>query len=711
MLKRVRQNEQKDCGAAAFATLANLCGRKMSLAEARDLTRSNSTGATLQGLIEAGSKIGLTAEGLEGSIGELRDGIRSKEINLPFIALVVLETGLSHFLVVEEWSDTKIKVFDPAQGVKKISVGYFEKIWGGYIVIFHKTELFSPGQTTSISYYGTLFFKEKSRLLLVLLFSVVIALFSFLGSFSYQRIIDSFILNSESAIHEEHAHTSIFEEAFHEILYNFQYLILAVVILYLFQAILSIVRAFFIANVSKRMNDDLFEAFFKKILFMKATNLRARDSGELITRYNITTQVQQVLTRLVLSIFLEIFVAITGGAILYIINKQLFLVTTGILLGYTAVSIIFIKPLNKINNELIEKNARTLNVLNETFTGFETIKLFQRESFFLGKFLKQAKSFTHTGKYSVILQNSQASFILLLESLGTILVLWQGSTLVVADKLSLGALIAFISLITFYTSPVRNIIEYQREIQNVLVMMRKLSDVMDDVSEENEEENEVLNDTLKKEWRSIEFKNIYFSYAADNYIINNLSVRFKAGMSYALVGKSGSGKTTFMHLLSSLYSPDKGTILLNDEEIHENKKNYRKQIAYASNDPFLMFGTIRENLTLGMEVNDESYLTEVLEAVGVTEMTNSFANGLDTVVLENGENLSSGQKQRIAIARALLKKPKILLLDEAFSNLDTNSKLGILKFIESKLKSCIRIYVSHDDLVSSKVDEIIRFGS
>ncbi len=86
MLKRVRQNEQKDCGAAAFATLANLCGRKMSLAEARDLTRSNSTGATLQGLIEAGSKIGLTAEGLEGSIGELRDGIRSKEINLPFIA-------------------------------------------------------------------------------------------------------------------------------------------------------------------------------------------------------------------------------------------------------------------------------------------------------------------------------------------------------------------------------------------------------------------------------------------------------------------------------------------------------------------------------------------------------------------------------------------------------------------------------------------------
>ncbi|MGX7173820.1 ATP-binding cassette domain-containing protein [Enterococcus ratti] len=410
-----------------------------------------------------------------------------------------------------------------------------------------------------------------------------------------------------------------------------------------------------------------------------------------------------------MSIFLEIFVAITGGVILFIISKKLFFVTTGILLGYVVISLIFIKPLNKTNNELIEKNAQTLNVLNETFNGFEAIKLFQIEKIFKEKFMRQAKSFTNTGKYSVILQNIQVSLIILLESLGIILVLWQGSTLVVAEQLSLGSLIAFISLITYYTSPVRNIIDFQREIQNVIVMIRKLSDVMDDVSEKDAE----YSVDYEKDLKSIEFKNIYFSYASDVYIIKNLSLRFEAGSSYALIGESGSGKSTFMHIISSLYRPDKGTILLNDELLQENAKNYRKYISYASNNPFLMFGTIRENLNLGTEnLNvDGIYFSEVLEKLGINEMVKDFPNGIDSIVLENGENLSTGQKQRISIARALLKQPKVLLLDEAFSNLDTKSKIEILQFIENKLKSSVRIYVSHDELITSKTDQVFNLAN
>lgn len=383
--------------------------------------------------------------------------------------------------------------------------------------------------------------------------------------------------------------------------------------------------------------------------------------------------------------------------------------TTGILLGYVVISLIFIKPLNKTNNELIEKNAQTLNVLNETFNGFEAIKLFQIEKIFKEKFMRQAKSFTNTGKYSVILQNIQVSLIILLESLGIILVLWQGSTLVVAEQLSLGSLIAFISLITYYTSPVRNIIDFQREIQNVIVMIRKLSDVMDDVSEKDAE----YSVDYEKDLKSIEFKNIYFSYASDVYIIKNLSLRFEAGSSYALIGESGSGKSTFMHIISSLYRPDKGTILLNDELLQENAKNYRKYISYASNNPFLMFGTIRENLNLGTEnLNvDGIYFSEVLEKLGINEMVKDFPNGIDSIVLENGENLSTGQKQRISIARALLKQPKVLLLDEAFSNLDTKSKIEILQFIENKLKSSVRIYVSHDELITSKTDQVFNLAN
>ncbi|OJG83130.1 hypothetical protein RV14_GL001825 [Enterococcus ratti] len=266
----------------------------MTLAEARDLTRSNSTGTTLQGLIDAGNKIGLTAQGLEGNLEELHKAIDNKEIKTPFISLVVLDTGFSHFFVIEDWTEDRIKVFDPARGMRNYSFAEFKKIWAGYLVVFSKTEQFKEEKKNIVPYYFTIFFKEKHFIFVIILFSLFISCFSFLGSFVYQRIIDAFILNNEATFHEDHAHNSIFEAAFHEILYNFQYLILAVVLLYILQAILSIVRAFFIANISKRMNDTLFENFFHKIQYMKAVNLKSRDSGELITRYNITTQVQQI---------------------------------------------------------------------------------------------------------------------------------------------------------------------------------------------------------------------------------------------------------------------------------------------------------------------------------------------------------------------------------------------------------------------------------
>ncbi|MDR0922373.1 MAG: peptidase domain-containing ABC transporter [Lactobacillales bacterium] len=702
MIRRVRQNEQRDCGAAAFATLANLHGKSLTLAAARDLTRSNTTGTTLQGLVEAGNQIGLEAKALEGTFEELIDGIENNEITLPFISLVVFDTGLAHFLVIEKCTNSAMKVFDPAKGMKKYTYDEFKKIWENYIVVFDRTDNFVKDNRNFSSQYVSILIKEKLILTIVILFSIFMAVFSFLGSFSYQRIIDAFILNDGKFVQENHDHTFL-EGVTHGILYNFHYLIWAIVLLYVFQMILSIFRSFFIAKVSKRMNDDLFNSFFKKILFMKAVSLKGRDSGELITRYNITTQVQQVVTRLVLSIFLEIFVAIAGGVILFMISKTLFLTTTIILIGYMIISLIFIKPLNKLNSELIEKNARSLNVLNEVLTGFETIKLLQSEELFLNKFMKRAKSFTNTGKYSVILQNTQASLITWLESVGVIFVLWQGSSLVVDEKLSLGSLITFITLITFYTSPVRNIIDFQREIQNVVVMVRKLSDVMDSISETQEffsQDREYL--------ESIEFQNIYFSYAADESIISDFSMKFNMGTSYAIIGKSGSGKTTLLNIISSLYRPDKGIILLNDKDIR--KESYRQHVSHVSSNPFLMSGTIRDNLLLGIEDFDEQYFNKLLRVIGINEMTDTFSNGIDSLVLENGENLSSGQKQRIGIVRALLRKPAILLLDEALSNLDTDSKMRIMHFIENDLKSCLRIYVSHDDTISSNVDCVINFS-
>ena len=148
MLKRIKQNEQKDCGAAAFATLLGLYGKHISLAEARDLTRSNNTGTTLQGLIEAGNKVGLETKGLEGTLEELKNSIHHNKIKTPFIALVVFKTGMSHFLVVEQWDKKGIKAFDPAKGLRKYSFDEFNEIWANCIVTFTKTNRFREEKRT-----------------------------------------------------------------------------------------------------------------------------------------------------------------------------------------------------------------------------------------------------------------------------------------------------------------------------------------------------------------------------------------------------------------------------------------------------------------------------------------------------------------------------------------------------------------------------------
>lgn len=702
MIRRVKQNEEKDCGAACFATIVNLNGGHLSLAESRELTHSNATGTTIQGIIYAGNKVGLSASGLEGSFGELKNGLAKKEIELPCIALVVIEEGLGHFLVIEDVDSSSMTIFDPAKGKRKISYKDFENIWSGYLVTFKPEKHFIKRTVKfSSTYYNNLLKKEWKLLTLVLVFSIVISLFTFLGSFSYQRIIDAFILKSESAVHEDHAHT-FFEEILHTIIYNLNYLVIAVVCLYLLQAVLSIVRSIFIAHVSKKMNDDLFAVFFEKILFMKTASLKNRDSGELMTRYNIATQVQQILTRLILSIFLEVFVAVTGGIILYSVSSKLFLITTLILLGYLVISLIFIKPLNKVNTEAIEKNAKSITQLSEVLSGFEAIKLGQNENLFFDKLMIRVKEFTSVGKLSVIFQSIQSSLTAVLESLGTVIILWQGSYLVVGDKLTLGSLIAFVSLLTFFTSPIRNIIDFQREIQNVLVMIRKLGDIMES-SEEDLGEDSYSNKKLKE----IKLQDIIFSYGADKKIIDNFSADFQTGKSYLIKGKSGSGKTTLMNIISSLYTPDAGMVLLDGKDMNERKQAYRREVAYVSNNPFLMFGTIQENLFLEIEDVDENYFEEILKYTGINKMLNEFPEGLDTIVLENGQNLSSGQRQRISIARALLKKPSILLLDEALSNLDKESKKSILKYINEELKSIMRIYVSHDGVLDSEVDKIV----
>lgn len=497
---------------------------------------------------------------------------------------------------------------------------------------------------------------------------------------------------------------NFFEKIYLNILDNFNYLFMAIILLYLFQWILGIVRTLFIAKMSKRMNDSLFSVFLNKLINMEIVNLKSKNSGEVLTRYNIATQVQSILTRLVLSLFLEFFIALAGGAILFVISKELFSITLGIFFSYLLITILFIKPLNKVNTKIIDINSRTITSLNEILNGYETVKVFQLENFFTRKFLKNAKKLTSQEKISVIYQNVQSSIIILIESVGTLCVLWQGGILVINGGISIGLLIAYISLITYFTSPVKNIIEYQKEIQNVVVMVRKLNDIIHVTKEETESIAKQIDFNNSKK---LSVKKLRFSYGATSYVLKDFSEEFYFGKTYGIYGKNGSGKSTLSNILASLYKPDQGHIYLGNNDIFNNISSYRKDVIQITSRPFIMAGTVKENLFLEADSFDDEYIYDILKNIGLEEVINSFPLGLDTVIAEGGINLSSGQKQKINLARALLRKPKILILDEAMSNLDQSSKRKILEYIRDTLPKSLRIYIAHDEKSLDFVDEKI----
>ncbi|MDK8222723.1 ATP-binding cassette domain-containing protein, partial [Enterococcus faecalis] len=364
----------------------------------------------------------------------------------------------------------------------------------------------------------------------------------------------------------------------------------------------------------------------------------------------------------------------------------------------------FIKPLNKVNTKIIDINSRTITSLNEILNGYETVKVFQLENFFTRKFLKNAKKLTSQEKISVIYQNVQSSIIILIESVGTLCVLWQGGILVINGGISIGLLIAYISLITYFTSPVKNIIEYQKEIQNVVVMVRKLNDIIHVTKEETESIAKQIDFNNSKK---LSVKKLRFSYGATSYVLKDFSEEFYFGKTYGIYGKNGSGKSTLSNILASLYKPDQGHIYLGNNDIFNNISSYRKDVIQITSRPFIMAGTVKENLFLEADSFDDEYIYDILKNIGLEEVINSFPLGLDTVIAEGGINLSSGQKQKINLARALLRKPKILILDEAMSNLDQSSKRKILEYIRDTLPKSLRIYIAHDEKSLDFVDEKI----
>ncbi|WP_438838621.1 ATP-binding cassette domain-containing protein [Streptococcus pluranimalium] len=375
-----------------------------------------------------------------------------------------------------------------------------------------------------------------------------------------------------------------------------------------------------------------------------------------------------------------------------------------ILLIYAIITGVFISPLRNINRNVQKDHSDLLTIINEVLSGIGTIKLQQGEERFTHIFHHTNQELSK-GLFKILnLKSIFNSIIVIVESIGTLIIIWIGSKLVISNVISLGELVAFESLTAFFIIPVKNIIKSFGEFQNALISVGRVIDILEI---EKEYSDIISNKSFISQINTVKLKNIDYQYNLVNKSLDNVDIILKTGSIIGIMGVNGSGKTTLLKMIGTLINPNQGEIIFEDTKLSEELlPSLRTKLAYVSQEPFVFEGTLRENLTLGYSKISDEEIDIICNKFGLFDFT-AEGNGLGLFLLENGDNLSGGQKQKVGLARALLSNPEILLLDEATSSLDKESEKEVFEYLNSIKKDKIIVSIFHEEDFMKFVDRLI----
>ncbi|MBQ9553269.1 MAG: peptidase domain-containing ABC transporter [Clostridia bacterium] len=710
--KIIKQHDQRDCGAACLATVARYYHCKLSVSDARMMCKTDQIGTNIYGMVSAADSLGFNAFSLQGTTHDLLQSIESGEVKFPFIAHTFNEANMQHFIVVFSLKNGRFFCGDPETGSCKLSINEFFSKWTGYIICLIPRENRIENPNKKRFPFGVHIFKGVwQSLVIVFILSLIVAGIGICSSFVFEIMIDGNRITAENSSHESHIHDEHSEQTesenydlatevgfFFEKIENklsfssFDVLFLSIIILYLVQTIIQIIRGKLILTVSKTIDIRMVLRYFCHIQDVDIEYLHTFKAGEYLSRMSDADTVRNAISSLSVSAMLDFVMLFGCGIILYDMNRTLFFISLFVLLLYTVLVLSLKNPLERSNRTIMQNNAEVQSYFKETIDGAELIRIGAYSNQIIEKvkklYLKLANSVVKNGMLGV----SMSSVSEMLEAIGSVIVLWIGYSLIERNALSLGSLVTFFVLLSYFTTPAKNLINLQPEIQSAKIAAERLRDVLDmPVSKEPENPKELP--CVINTWRA---NHIYYRYGNRDLALKDVSVSINKGECIALVGESGSGKSTLAKLLLGLLTPENGTVLINDEDIsYFSKADLCQTIAYVSQNTFLFSDTIKNNLTFGIKNIEEEKIRKICNICQLDSFIDTLPLGIDTPIEENGVNLSGGQRQRLALARALLRDPKLLILDEATSNLDTITENSIHEILETLSKEITCVVIAH----------------
>ncbi|HEY6625814.1 MAG TPA: ABC transporter ATP-binding protein, partial [Ignavibacteriaceae bacterium] len=349
--------------------------------------------------------------------------------------------------------------------------------------------------------------------------------------------------------------------------------------------------------------------------------------------------------------------------------------------------------------------ARLNSYMQEHVTGMSVVQIFNKENDELKKFAAINSDYRQVNIKSIFYYAVFYPSVELLSSIAIGLIIWYGGGEIIQGTLTIGVLFAFIQYTEMFFRPIRDLSEKYNIMQTAMASSERVFKLLDNQTMIRNPENPVKLENVKG---SIEFKNVWFAYNNDDYVLKDISFNINPGERIAIVGHTGAGKTSIINILTRFYDINKGEILLDGVNIEKlDKRDLRKHISMVLQDVFLFSGDIKSNINLNGDTISEERVTEAARIVGADRFIDNLPQKYNEEVKERGATLSVGQKQLISFARALAYNPKILILDEATSSIDTETELLIKQAIEKLLVGRTAIVIAHRLSTIQNADKII----
>ena len=477
----------------------------------------------------------------------------------------------------------------------------------------------------------------------------------------------------------------------------------------LVQALIGSLRTYIFSDVTNRIDISLGSKVINHLLRLPIKYFIKRQVGEVSSRLNELENIRHFLTSTAITAILDGLFSVIYIAVMALYSIKLTIVS---LVSVPLLALIAITLTPIIKNQLknkAEAKAKVQSQIVELLSGIETVKNQNIELISEWRWKKLYGKEVNSSFQNIITSSSISYFSQFLSQISGLLVIWVGATLVLKGELTLGQLIAFRIIAGYVTQPILRLSSVWQQYQEIKISFERLGDIINTSREDNAEDLGKIQ--LPEISGKIEFQDVSFSFSntlSPNLKTINCDLEEKSFV--GIVGKSGSGKSTFCKLISRLYNPSNGRIFIDGFDINKVQlSSLRRQIGIVSQDPLLFSGTIMENITFGDKGFSEKEIIETAQICMAHDFIMELPLGYNTRITERGTTLSGGQRQRISILRALVKKPKILILDEATSALDTETESLFIKNLLAKRKSTTILMITHRLFNIRKADKILVF--